>query len=132
MAEGREGACADVHIHIHTCTYTYTCVLIFSLTLTLTLTPSPTLSHPPPPPPHLHQELCNGPTCLAEESYYGGSPFNMSDPSTHWCEPHQLFTWWKNNVERRSKFKVLQDDAAYTDFDPRKIARCVLTCTCVN
>jgi hypothetical protein len=47
----------------------------------------------------------------------------MSDPSTHWCEPHQLFTWWKNNVERRSKFKVLQDDAAYTDFDPRKIAR---------
>ena len=69
------------------------------------------------------QELCCGPTCLAEEIYYGGSPFNIADPSTHWCEPHQLFTWWKNNVERRTKFKVHQDDAAYKDGDARKTAR---------
>ena len=76
------------------------------------------------------QEMCTGPTCHAEESYYGGSPFNIIDPSTHWCEPHQLFTWWKNNVERRSKFKVLQDDATYRDSDSRKIARWVRPLTC--
>ena len=69
------------------------------------------------------QAICSSPSCQAEEAYYGGSPFNIYDPSTHWCEPHQLFTWWKNNVERRTKFKVLQDDASYKDTDIRKMAR---------
>jgi hypothetical protein len=34
-----------------------------------------------------------------------------------------LFTWWKNNVERRTKFKILQDDAKYKNNDVRKMAR---------
>ena len=59
----------------------------------------------------------------AEEAYYGGPPFVAQDPSTHWSEPHQLYTWWKNNVERRSKFKVLQDDAKYIGPDARKNQR---------
>lgn len=50
-------------------------------------------------------------------------PFYEQDESTYWTEPHQLFTWWKNNVERRSKFRVIQNDALYVGKEPRRIAR---------
>lgn len=45
------------------------------------------------------------------------------DSSTHWTEPSQLFTWWKNNIERKNKFKLIQTDAAYSGPDLRKSAR---------
>jgi hypothetical protein len=60
---------------------------------------------------------------LAEEDYYGGPPFLVDDASTHWTEPHQLYTWWKNNVERKVKYKVLQEDATYSGPDHRRAAR---------
>ena len=66
---------------------------------------------------------CCSDTYKAEEEYYGGPIFIFDDASTHWTEPHQLYTWWKNNIERRSKFKVLTSDAHYTGNDPRKSAR---------
>lgn len=69
------------------------------------------------------KNACCQPTYLAEESYYGGPPFVEHDPSTHWTEPNQLYTWWKNNVERRSKFKVLQEDSQYNGVEPRRLAR---------
>lgn len=69
------------------------------------------------------KQACCLPTYMAEEGYYGGPPFVDPDPSTHWSEPHQLYTWWKNNVERRSKFKVLQEDARYKGLDPRRLQR---------
>eukprot|EP01041_Mallomonas_annulata_P003549 gene3549-7064_t len=59
----------------------------------------------------------------AEEVYYGGPPFMSQDPSTHWSDPNQLYTWWKNNVERRSKFRILQDDMGYVGEDSRRSAR---------
>jgi len=59
----------------------------------------------------------------AEEAYYGGPPFIENDLSTHWSEPHQLYTWWKNNVERRTKYKIIQDDSLYEGTDPRRVAR---------
>lgn len=59
----------------------------------------------------------------AEEAYYGGPPFIENDLSTHWSEPHQLYTWWKNNVERRTKYKIIQDDSLYQGADPRRVAR---------
>jgi hypothetical protein len=69
------------------------------------------------------KQACCLPTIMAEEGYYGGPPFVDPDPSTHWSEPHQLYTWWKNNVERRSKFKVLQEDAKYKGLDPKRLQR---------
>ena len=58
-----------------------------------------------------------------EEGRYGGPPFHPSDPSTHWSEPHQLYTWWKNNVERKTKFKIIVDDSGYEGSDERRAAR---------
>lgn len=69
------------------------------------------------------KQACSRPTYQAEEAYYGGPQFVSSDPSTHWSEPNQLYTWWKNNVERRSKYSVLQEDARYRGSDARKIQR---------
>lgn len=66
---------------------------------------------------------CTAPTYPSEESYYGGPPFIEADAATHWTEPHQLYTWWKNNVERRNKFRVLLSDAKYIGEDPKKQAR---------
>lgn len=43
--------------------------------------------------------------------YFGGIKFDVNDPSSYWSEPHQFFTWWKNNVERKTKFFALQNDA---------------------
>ncbi len=35
------------------------------------------------------------------QAYYGNPVFVDDDLSTYWAEPHQFFTWWKNNIERR-------------------------------
>ena len=40
------------------------------------------------------------------ETKYGGPPFRAEDSRTFWTDPSQLFCWWKNNVERRSKVKA--------------------------
>ena len=69
------------------------------------------------------QQACITPSYQSEEMYYGGPVFKEFDASTFWTEPHQLYTWWKNNVERRSKFRVLQLDAQYTGREPRQMAR---------
>ena len=69
------------------------------------------------------KDKCCSPDYEKEERFYGGPPFVFDDASTHWTEPHQLYTWWKNNVERRSKFKVLHEDAQYCGKDQRKLAR---------
>ena len=66
---------------------------------------------------------CCGPNQTNEEIYYGGAPFVVEDASTHWSEPNQVFTWWKNNIERKTKFKVLQEDANYGGIDVRKCQR---------
>jgi hypothetical protein len=58
-----------------------------------------------------------------EEGYFGGPSFSEHDVSTHWVEPGQLYTWWKNNIERRSKYKVLLDDAGFKGTDQRRAAR---------
>jgi len=42
-----------------------------------------------------------------------GTPFDPSDSSTHWSRPVQFSTWFKNNMERRSKFKSLSVDATH-------------------
>jgi hypothetical protein len=58
-----------------------------------------------------------------EEGHYGGPPFMPDDPSTHWSEPHQLYTWWKNNVERKTKFSIIVGDSSYHGCDERRVAR---------
>jgi hypothetical protein len=64
-------------------------------------------------------------TCGIEdlEAAFGGPPFFIDDAQTHWTDPLQLYTWWKNNIERKSKFKVLQEDVQYTGPDSRKAQR---------
>jgi hypothetical protein len=37
----------------------------------------------------------------SDTTVYGGPAFNINDPSTHWSEPQQFLTWWKNFVERK-------------------------------
>lgn len=69
------------------------------------------------------KEDCTSPFYAEEEQYYGGTTFNYYDAGTYWTEPHQLYTWWKNNIERRSKYKVLVQDSRYVGPDPRDIAR---------
>ena len=36
-----------------------------------------------------------------DSTVYGGPAFSVHDPSTHWTDPQQFLTWWKNFVERR-------------------------------
>jgi hypothetical protein len=69
------------------------------------------------------KEDCTSPFYAEEEQYYGGTAFIYHDAGTYWTEPHQLYTWWKNNIERRSKYKVLVQDSRYVGADPRDIAR---------
>lgn len=66
---------------------------------------------------------CCSHTYREEEEYFGGCTFVYEDPATHWLIPGQLFSWWKNNLERKVKLKILEEDAAYTGMDPRRIAR---------
>jgi hypothetical protein len=48
---------------------------------------------------------------------YGGLKFDGSNPASYWTCAQQFYTWWKNNVERRSKYKTLKKEAAYTGTD---------------
>lgn len=66
---------------------------------------------------------CTKESFAAEEAYYGGPPFIDNDLSTHWTEASQLYTWWKNNIERKAKFKILQDDSLYNGPDARRMQR---------
>jgi hypothetical protein len=66
---------------------------------------------------------CVLPEMKSNEEKFGGALFARSDPSTHWTQSDQLITWWKNNIDRRTKFKVLQEDASYSGTDVRKIQR---------
>lgn len=66
---------------------------------------------------------CCSPTYQEEEEYFGGCTFVYDDPATHWLVPGQLFSWWKNNLERKVKLKILEEDASYMGMDPRRIAR---------
>ena len=53
--------------------------------------------------------------CLTNKEYQlalGGTQFDASDPSTHWTSSSHFLTWWKNNIERKSKLRSLQRDAA--------------------
>lgn len=69
------------------------------------------------------QDACSAPSYPAEEAYFGGPPFCATDASTHWFEPHQFYTWWKNNIERKSKFRVLIHDSFYSGYDSRQLSR---------
>ena len=66
---------------------------------------------------------CSGDNFIDVQMYYGGPSYDIRDPTTHWSEPHQLYTWWKNNVERKTKFKILQNDAAYQGIEIRRLQR---------
>lgn len=48
---------------------------------------------------------------------FGGVDFDASRPQSHWTCPQQFYTWWKNNVERKSKFRMLKIDACYLGDD---------------
>ena len=46
----------------------------------------------------------------------GGTFYDPSDQTTFWTSAEQFFTWWKNNVERTSKFRSLIVDANYAGY----------------
>ena len=45
----------------------------------------------------------------------GGTPFDSGDESTFWTLPKQFACWWKNNIERKNKFRELQKHAVSTE-----------------
>jgi hypothetical protein len=47
----------------------------------------------------------------------GGTAFNVRDKTTYWTHSSQFFTWWKNNIERKSKFQSLVKDSKYFGAD---------------
>ncbi len=51
---------------------------------------------------------------IEDEQYYGGPPFALMNSTTHWTDPSQLFTWWKNNIERKAKYTAMLSEAFYT------------------
>jgi hypothetical protein len=57
------------------------------------------------------------------ETIYGGPSFSPEDKGSYWSEVIQFTNWWKNNVERKVKFKVFQEDALYRGEDSRKLQR---------
>ena len=57
----------------------------------------------------------------------GGTTFNIRDNATYWTNPDQFFTWWKNNVERKSKFQSLVIDSRYVGSD-RSMSQRALYC----
>jgi len=69
------------------------------------------------------QFQCRIEDCADLEHDYGGPSFIYDDPSTHWTEPQQLYTWWKNNVERHWKYQILRRDCSYHGSDSRKLSR---------
>lgn len=71
-------------------------------------------------------KAAQGDCTISEQAYQdglGGTFYDESDTSTYWTQPQQFCTWWKNNVERKNKFLLLQRDAAYDDNDEKQIAR---------
>ena len=60
----------------------------------------------------------------------GGTLFNVRDKATYWTTPEQFFTWWKNNVERKSKFQSLILDSQYEGSD-HSLAQRALYCKSV-
>jgi hypothetical protein len=74
---------------------------------------------------------CEGNETREWEALCGGTTFSAEDVSTHWSEPYQLLSWWKNNVMRRSRFRSLLEDAQYRGNQTRRANRCV-TSICVH
>ena len=75
-------------------------------------------------------KAAQGDCSISEQAYQdglGGTFYDEADTSTYWTQPQQFCTWWKNNVERKNKFLLLQRDAAYDDNDDKQIARYCLS-----
>ena len=53
----------------------------------------------------------------------GGTHIDVQNPSTFWNQPKQFYTWWKNNIERKKKFELLQNDILYNGSDSKLVAR---------
>jgi len=61
--------------------------------------------------------------CHKLEKLFGGTRFSVSDSTTYWSDVSQFITWWKNNIERKSKFKMLNSDAEYVGDTQRLLQR---------
>lgn len=49
--------------------------------------------------------------CLSNPTYQeslGGTPYDTKVYKSYWKSPKQLYTWWKNNVERKAKYHKLR------------------------
>eukprot|EP01032_Pedospumella_encystans_P008978 gene8978-10598_t len=54
---------------------------------------------------------------------YGGTDFSPSDVSTFWTSASHFYTWWKNNIERKTKFLSLLKDSIYNGDDEKNTTR---------
>ncbi len=43
----------------------------------------------------------------------GGVPFDSDNCTSLWSLPEQFFCWWKNNIERKSKYQTITKDASF-------------------
>lgn len=49
----------------------------------------------------------------------GGTTLEEEDLTTYWTDPNQFMTWWKNNVERKSKHGDIINNAKSTNKEDR-------------
>lgn len=54
---------------------------------------------------------------------YGGVCFDVDNLASYWHQPSQFYCWWKNNIERKSKFAILQRDASAAPFNMKQFLR---------
>jgi hypothetical protein len=75
---------------------------------------------------HLEEEYCC--SNLFRDQYF--SPFIVDDPCTYWTQPDELYNWWKLNIEKKSMYKSMHQNASYNGVDLPKAA-CARWCAAI-
>ena len=62
-----------------------------------------------------------------ETNLFGSPYFNCNDGTSYWAHATQFCTWWKNNIERKSKFKLMIKESKYEGDEDKMLQRAIFT-----
>lgn len=48
----------------------------------------------------------------ADREIVGGIIFHIANPRTYWTDANQFLGWWKNNIERKLRFREIENEAS--------------------
>lgn len=48
----------------------------------------------------------------ADRDIVGGIIFHIANPRTYWTDANQFLGWWKNNIERKLRFREIENEAS--------------------